>query len=49
MVYRAAAAPARPAALEARAMNFKWAGPIGLLAALVIGEQHQGTIDAKPA
>src|SRR5436305_8515221 len=39
MVYRAAAAPAGPAALETRAMNFKWLGPIGLLAALVIGDQ----------
>jgi hypothetical protein len=33
------AAAAGPAAVEARAMNFKWIGPIGLLAALVIGDQ----------
>jgi hypothetical protein len=33
------AAPAGPAAIEARAMNFKWVGPLGLLAALVIGDQ----------
>jgi hypothetical protein len=33
------ATPAGPAAIEARAMNFKWIGPIGLLAALVIGDQ----------
>jgi hypothetical protein len=33
------AAAAGPAAIEARAMNFKWIGPIALLAALVIGDQ----------
>jgi hypothetical protein len=39
MVYRPVAASAGSAAVEARAMNFKWVGPIGLLAALVIGDQ----------
>jgi hypothetical protein len=33
------AAAAGPAAIEARAMNFKWLGPVALLAALVIGDQ----------
>jgi hypothetical protein len=33
------AAPAGAAAIEARAMNFKWIGPVALLAALVIGDQ----------
>jgi hypothetical protein len=33
------AAAAGPASVEARAMNFKWLGPIALLAALVIGDQ----------
>jgi hypothetical protein len=33
------AAAAGPAAIEARAMNFKWVGPVALLAALVIGDQ----------
>jgi hypothetical protein len=33
------AAAAGPAAVEARVMNFKWVGPIALLAALVIGDQ----------
>jgi hypothetical protein len=33
------AAAAGPAAVEARTMNFKWVGPIALLAALVIGDQ----------
>jgi hypothetical protein len=39
MVYRSAATPAGPAAIEACAVNLKWIGPIGLLAALVIGDQ----------
>jgi hypothetical protein len=33
------AAATGPAAIEARAMNFKWVGPLALLAALVIGDQ----------
>src|SRR3954454_17652739 len=39
MVYRAAAAPASPSALETRFTNFKWDGAMGLLAALEIGDQ----------